>query len=128
MAKARINQVAEELLKQARAEKITWEPVEDNKTAYRASFPDTSLIVSKWSPLRNAPWATARDLSNSFNVDLATYRLDLLNESGEVVESLLTLPGQAVYRGLKEVYEMAHRKASYTEESIDKVLQHLQQT
>ena len=128
MAKARINQVAEELLIQARADRIKWEIVDNQETAYRTSFPETALIVSRWSPLHNAPWAQVRDLANSVSLDLAAYRLELLNDSGDVVESLLTIPGQATYRRLREVYQLAHRQASYSEKSIDEVLQHLRQT
>ena len=128
MTKARINQVAEELLIQARADKIKWEIVDDQETAYRTSFPETALIVSRWSPLHNAPWAQVRDLANSISLDLAAYRLELLNDSGDVIESLLTIPGQATYRRLREVYQLAHRQASYSEKSIDEVLQHLRQT
>ena len=128
MVKARINQVAEELLIQARADKLKWEIIEDRETAYLTSFPETSLIVSRWSPLHNAPWAEVRDLANSISLDLATYRLELLNDAGEILESLLTIPGQASYRRLREVYQLAHRQASYSEKSIDEVLQHLRQT
>ena len=128
MGKARINQVAEELLIQARADRIKWEIVDNQETAYRTSFPETALIVSRWSPLHNAPWAQVRDLANSISLDLAAYRLELLNDSGDVVESLLTIPGQATYRRLREVYQLAHRQASYSEKSIDEVLQHLRQT
>ena len=128
MAKARMNEVAGELLKQARADKISWQIVEGRDDAYQASFPDTSLVVSRWSPLQNSPWATLRDLSNSFSPDIATYRLELLNESGEVVESLLTLPRQFAYRNLREVFDLAKRQSSPTEESIARVLKHLRQT
>jgi len=128
MAKAKINEISGELLKQARADKISWQIVEGRDDAYQASFPDTSLVVSRWSPLQNSPWATLRDLSNSFSPDIATYRLDLLNESGEVVESLLTLPRQFAYRNLREVFDLAKRQSGPTEESIDRVLKHLRQT
>ena len=128
MAKARMNEVAGELLKQARADKISWQIVEGRDDAYQASFLDTSLVVSRWSPLQKSPWATLRDLSNSFSPDIATYRLELLNESGEVVESLLTLPRQFAYRNLREVFDLAKRQSSPTEESIARVLKHLRQT
>jgi len=128
MAKTRIIQVVEELLTQTRGDKINWEIADNRETAYRTSFPETALIVSRWSPLHNAPWAQVRDLANSISLDLATYRLELLNNSGEVLESLLTIPGQATYRHLREVYQLAHRQASHSEKSIDQVLQHLRQT
>jgi len=128
MAKARINEVAGDLLKQARADKIIWQIGEGRDDAYQASFPDTSLVVSRWSPLLNSSWATLRYLSNSFSPDIAIYRLELLNESGEIVESLLTLPGQFAYRNLREVFNLAKRQTSHAEESIDRVLHHLRQT
>lgn len=128
MAKARTNEVAAELLKQARADKISWQIVEGRESAFQASFPDTSLVVSRWSPLHNSPWATVRDLSNGFSPDVATYRLEVVNDSGEIVESLLTVPGQYAHRNLREVFDLAKRQTSPTEESIDRVLGHLRQT
>ncbi|HEU0021266.1 MAG TPA: hypothetical protein VFR55_06290 [Dehalococcoidia bacterium] len=127
MAKARINEVAAELLKQARAGKISWQIVEGRESAYQASFPDTSLVVSRWSLLHDSPWATVRDLSNSFGPDFSTYRLEVLNDSGEIVESLITVPGQFAYRNLREVFDLAKGRTSPTEESIDRVLEHLRQ-
>ena len=73
MAKARINEVARELLNQAQADKISWQIVESRVDAYQASFPDTSIIVSRWSPLKNSYWATLRDLPNTFSLEIATY-------------------------------------------------------
>jgi hypothetical protein len=128
MVKARINEVAAELLKQARADKIGWQAVEGRESAYQASFPDASVVVSRWSPLHNSPWAILRDLSNGFSPDVAIYRLEVLNPSGEIVESLLTVPGQLAYRNLREVFDLAKRRTSPTEESIDRVLEHLRQT
>jgi hypothetical protein len=127
MAKARINEVAAELLQQARAGKITWQVVEGRENAYQASFPDSSVVVSRWSLLHNSPWTTLRDLSNSFSPDVATYRLEVLNGSSEIVESLLTVPGQSVYRNLREVFDLAKGQTSPSEESINRVLEHLRQ-
>jgi hypothetical protein len=125
MVKARINEVAAELLQQARAGKIVWQIVEGRDSAYQASFPDASVVVSRWSPLHNSPWAILRDLSNSFGPDVATYRLEVLNPAGEVVESLLTVPGQLAHRNLREVFDLANQRTSPAEESIDRVLHHL---
>lgn len=127
MVKARINEVAAELLQQARAGKIVWQIVEGRDSAYQASFPDASVVVSRWSPLHNSPWAILRDLSNSFGPDVATYRLEVLNPAGEVVESLLTVPGQLAHRNLREVFDLARGQTSPTEESIDRVLEHLRE-
>jgi hypothetical protein len=128
MAKARINEVAAELLKQARAGKISWQTVEGRENAFQASFPDTSVVVSRWSLLHDAPWATLRDLANGFGPDVAAYRLEVLDQSGEVVESLLTVPGQLAYRNLREAFDLAKQRISPTEESVDRVLEHLRQT
>ena len=128
MAKSRMHQVAEELLQQSQAGKINWTAVEGGRDAYKVVLPDTTLVVSRWSPLGNTPWATLRDLSRSFSVDFGAYRLELLNESNEVVETLLAVPGQSAYRVLRETLGLAQQRANHTEEKIDQVLEYLRQT
>jgi len=128
MAKSRMHQVAEELLQQSRATKINWTATEDRKDAYRVVLPDTTLVISRWSPLGNTSWAAAQDLSRSFSVDFGAYRLELLNESNEVVETLLTVPGQSAYRVLRDTFGLAQQRANQTEEKIDQVLEYLRQT
>jgi hypothetical protein len=121
-------QVSEELLQQTRAGRVAWEIVPGRENAYQVTFPDTTLVISRWSPLRNSPWATVRDLSNSFSVDVAAYRLELLNESHEVVEALLAVPGQAAHRWLRETFALAQGQVSHSQENIDRVLEYLRGT
>jgi hypothetical protein len=123
-----MHQVAEQLLQQSRAGKINWAAAEGRKDAYKVVLPDTTLIISRWSPLGSSPWATVRDLSRSFSVDFGAYRLELLNESNEIVETLLAVPGQSAYRVLRDTFELAQSRASHREDKIDQVLEYLRQT
>ena len=128
MPKTRMTQVAEHLLQQSRAGKVTWEMAESRENGYKVAFPDTTLVVSRWSPLRDSSWATMRDLSRTFSVDVAVYRLELLNEAGEVVESLLGIPGQIAHRALRDTFALAQGQVTHAEENIDKVLEYLRET
>ena len=125
MSRPKIRQLLDELLKQTKADTISWEPVESQKDSYKASFPGTSLIVSRWSALRNSSCAMVTDLSKSFSVDINTYRLELLEGDDQTVETLLTVPGQSAYRALRETFNLAGQQASQADKSIDRVLGHL---
>ena len=128
MTRSSMDQLSEELLQQTREGKVAWEEVEGGQDAYRVAFADITLIVSKWAPLRHSSWQPLRDFSNSFNLDIATYRLELRNDAGEVEESLAAIPGQAAYRVLREVFALAHHQASHTERNIDKAIEYLRGT
>jgi len=129
MAKSRMHQVAEELLQQSRAGKINWTAVEDRRDAYKVVLPYTTLVISRWSPLGNLSWDALRDLSRSLSVDFGAYRLELLNESNEVVETLLAvMPSQSAYGALRETFGLAQQRAHRTDEKIDQVLEYLRQT
>jgi hypothetical protein len=128
MARSRMTQVAEQLLQQSRSGKVTWEQVENRENAFKVAFPDTTLVVSRWSPLRGSSWTMVRDLSRTFGVDVAVYKLELLDEANEVVDVLLGIPGQVAYRMLRDTFALAHGHASHTEENIDKVMEYLRET
>jgi hypothetical protein len=123
-----MTQVAEHLLQQSRAGKVGWEMSETRQNAYKVTFPDTTLVISRWSPLRDSSWATMRDLSRTFCVDAAVYRLELLNAANEVVETLLGIPGQIAYRTLRDIFALAQGQVTHAEENIDKVLEYLRET
>ena len=128
MPKSRMTQVAEHLLQHSRAGKVGWEMSETRQNAYKVTFPDTTLVISRWSPLRDSSWATMRDLSRTFCVDAAVYRLELLNAANEVVETLLGIPGQIAYRTLRDIFALAQGQVTHAEENIDKVLEYLRET
>jgi hypothetical protein len=128
MPKSRMTQVAEHLLQQSRAGKVAWEMAEIRESAYKVAFPDTTLVISRWSPLRDSSWATMRDLSRTCSVDVAVYRLELLNEANEVLETLLGIPGQIAYRTLRDTFALARGQVTHAEENIDKVLEYLRET
>ena len=62
--------------------------------------------------MRRSSWQPLRDFSNCLNLDIATYRLELRNDAGEVEESLAAIPGQETHRSKREVFSLAHRQAS----------------
>ena len=128
MAKSRMTQVAEELLQQSGSDNVAWEAVEGRKYAYKVAYPDTTVIISSWSLLRDAAWDPISDLAASFNLSIGTYRLELLDSTGQVDEALLAIPGQAVHKILRDIYESAHRQTSPAEGNIDKVLEYLKGT
>jgi hypothetical protein len=128
MAKSRMTQVAEQLLQQSRSGKVTWEQVENRENAYKVAFPDMTLVISRWSPLLGSSWTAVRDLSRTFGVDMAVYKLELLDESNNVVEVLLCMPGQTAYRTLRDTFAQAHGQVTHAEENIDKVMEYLRET
>lgn len=128
MTESRMDQLCEELLQQSGEAKVPWEEVPGREYAYKVSFPDITLAITSWSPLRDAPWRPLRDLSNSFKLDLATYRLELQNDAGQTEETLLVIPGQANYRVLRDLFRLAHQQAGHSEKNIDKALEYLRGT
>jgi hypothetical protein len=128
MTKSQMVQVAEQLLQQTMAGKVVWEAAEERENAYKVSFPDTTLVVSRRSPLRDCRWSTVRDLSHSFGVDVASYRLELLDGDRQVLETLLAVPGQAAHRTLRQLYARAHSQVSHAEEKISRVMEYLRET
>jgi hypothetical protein len=128
MVKSKMVQIAEQLLQQSRAGKLAWEPAEGRGNAFKVSFPDTTLVVSRCSPLRDSPWATVRDLSHSLGIDVASYRLELLDADNHVLETLLALPGQTAHRTLRQLFARAHTQATHSEERINKVMEYLRET
>jgi hypothetical protein len=127
MANLKMLQVAEQLLQQSRAGKVAWAPAETRENAYQVAFPDTTLVISRWSPLRDSPWATVRDLSNCLGVDVASYRLELLDAGSQVVETLLAVPGQTAHRTLRQIFARAQAQARHAEENISKVMEYLRE-
>ncbi len=93
-----MTQAAEELLQQSRADKVRWEVVEGRKHAYKVAYPDTTVIISSWSLPRDVARDPISDLATSLNLGVSTYRMELLDSTGEVDEALLAIPGQAVHK------------------------------
>ncbi len=128
MTESRMDQLCNELLQQSQEGKLAWEEVEGQEHAYAVAFPDVSLVISSWAPLRSCSWQPLRDLSNSFKLDLATYRLELQNDAGQTEETLLVIPGQSNYRVLRDLFRLAHQQAGHSEKNIDKALEYLRGT
>ncbi|MDE2940650.1 MAG: hypothetical protein OXR67_17285 [Chloroflexota bacterium] len=116
MAGQGMNEVATELLRRSRDGKIAWKQTRrDNE--YRVSFPDVSLTISS-------------------QPGLDIYRLDLINETGSVTESLEWNPfysptpmpsaDASQLQTLKEIYGLA--EAYVQEEVAQRALQYLKET
>ncbi|MCY4364962.1 MAG: hypothetical protein OXE17_01850 [Chloroflexi bacterium] len=110
-----LNEVASELLRRSRDGKIPWKQTRRD-SEYRVSFPDVSLAIFCAS---------------------GHYRLDLINETGSVIESLeysplsiFTQTGkrdelESRSKTLKEIYDLA--EAHVQEEVAQRALQYLKQ-
>ena len=125
MTRANMHELSEELLLQTQEGKVTWEEMEGSQDTYKVTFTDIALVISKWAPLSQSSWQPLRDFSNSLNLDIATYSLELCNDSGEVEERLVAIPGQATHRVLREVFDLAQRQASPAGRNIEKALEYL---
>ena len=110
-----MNEIADELLIRSRDGKIAWkQTIKDCQ--FRVSFPDVSLAISYFP-------------------SLASYQLDLINETGSTIESLdwnpVLSPAQtqgeteSLEETLKEIYELAE---AYVQDVVaQRALQYLKQ-
>lgn len=108
MSKNGMYEVAKEALRLAKARKLTWEQTFRDEE-FRVDFPDVSLSIS-------------------FDQGLGTYQLGLINDTGAVIETLITVVGETDPKqdpGLPEIYELA--VAYVREVGINRALQYLRQ-
>ena len=108
MSKTGMYEVGKEALRRARAKKLDWKQTFRDEE-YRVDFPDVSLSIF-------------------FDPGLGTYQLGLVNDTGAVVETLVTVVGETDPQqdpGLPEIHELA---AAYVREvGINRALQYLKQ-
>ncbi len=106
MSKTGMYEVGKEALRRARAKKLDWKQTFQDEV-FRVDFPDVSLSIS-------------------FDQGLEAYQLGLINDTGAVIESLVTVAGETDPQqdpGLREIYELA--EAYVREVGINRALQYL---
>lgn len=109
MAESRMNEVAQALLSQSENHEVIWE--ESIRTgSYRVVFPDVVLIISKTDP-------TSEESELS---------LELMNETGRVVNSLDIYPEDPMYPVLGQIFQLAEQHVRDT--GINKALDYLKRT
>lgn len=109
MDESRMNEVAQALLSQSKDNEVVWEE-SSRKGSYRVVFPDVVLTVSKTYP-------------SSEESDVT---LELMNETGRVVDSLSTYPDNDMHSILSQIFELAEQHVRDT--GINKALGYLKQT
>ena len=104
-----MNEVATELLRLTREKKLTWKPSR-RENDYTVSFPEMSFSIS-------------------YDRRIGTYRLEMVNESGAIVDSLRQpVPVESVdsLEELPELIQIYNLAVSYIKEtSINKALDYL---
>ena len=109
MPESRMNEVAQELLSQSSGHKVSWEET-SRRGSYRVVYPDVVLIISRTYP-------TLEDSELS---------LELMGETGRVVDSLDTQPEDDMYAVLGQIFDLAEQHVR--EIGINKALDYLKQT
>ena len=100
-------ELAGQLLDSARAGKIKWsQGVGSN--SYSANLPDVSLVI------------TRRDIRPP-----RTYFLELVNNEGEMIESLSPYTSEEEHNVLTEIHDLARRYVLDIDGNIDKALDYL---
>ena len=110
MPESRMNEVAQELLSQSRDHNVTWED-SATKGSYRVFFPDVVLVISR----------SYRSLEESSNL-----LLELMNDSGRVVDCLDTTSEEAMHSVLSEIFDLAEQHVRDT--GVNKALDYLKRT
>ena len=108
MAESRMNEVAQALLSQSKDHEVVWEE-SIRKGSYRVVFPDVVLIISKSDP----------------PLEESILSLELMNETGRVVDSLDSHPNEDIHSILSQIFEHAQRQIRDT--GINKALDYLKQ-
>jgi hypothetical protein len=109
MAETRMIELAEELLRVAKAGKASWKG--RGPGLFEVTFPNMSLVI--------------------FRSGAADYLLKLVNDRGEDVESLYVDTGnrdKPAYPLLREIFELACGQAIDIEGDIDKALDYLKRS
>ena len=109
MPESRMNEVAQALLSQSKDHEVSWEET-TRRGSYRVVFPDVVLIVS-----RTYPTLEDSDLS-----------LELMGETGRVVDSLHTKPEDDMHPVLSQIFNLAEQ--DIRDYGINKALGYLKRT
>lgn len=104
MQESKMVELADQLLRSTRARKLDWdEGIEKN--SFTVHFPDVSLSI-------------VNSVSGFFT-------LELINDEGDVIETLPSRPGNTAYDTLREIYDMARRQVLDIDGTINKAIEYL---
>jgi len=126
MAKMRMIEVAEQLLKRAKAGTVGWKK-DFGDQRYLLVFPDMAFAISRLSWLPRPPLPPPGFPTPPVLRGLGTYgyKLELLDQNGGLIESLAATVGDPEHRMLKDIYEVAEIGEQNIDASIDKALEYL---
>ncbi|MDA0264175.1 MAG: hypothetical protein O3A93_10315 [Chloroflexi bacterium] len=108
MPESKLDEVANKLLGQSKENKVNWEDTGKRGT-YRVFFPDVALAITKVYP-------------SSEDSELC---LELMNESGSVIDYLETAPGDRYHSLLSQIFDFAQQHVR--DAGINKALEYLKE-
>ena len=110
MPESRMNELAQNLLDQSNQDKIDWEST-GARASYRVIFPDVVLTISR----------VHLDIRETSDL-----RLELMNETGRVLNLLETAPEDSMHSLLEQIFDLAERHVR--DAGIDKALENLKRS
>jgi hypothetical protein len=119
MAETRMNELAEELLQRSRDGKVPWEEKPRGRRSepdgYQVVFPDGALILTRTEELRGESLEKLEEI--------VVYRIDLLGDTGRIIDTLTHKPEEPMYQTLAEIFDLA--EAYVRDTGISKALDFL---
>lgn len=107
MPESKMHELAQKLLGQSKDEKVDWEDI-GRRGSYRVIFPDVALTITRvWEDLEEA----------------SDLRLELMNETGSVIDSIETEPEDAMHSLLSQIFDLAQQHVQRI--GINKALEYL---
>ena len=104
MQESKMIELADQLLRSARAGKLNWREG-TKRDSYAVYFPDVSLsIVERLNSL---------------------FSLELINDEGDVIETLSSRSYEPIGTKLQEIYDMARRQVLDIDGTIEKAIEYL---
>ncbi len=107
MPESKMNEVAEQLLRQSKEHKVSWAET-GSRVAYRVHFPDIALTITR--------------VSSSLG-EVSDMRLELMSDGGRVIDSLDTAHENPMHSTLNQIFEIAQQ--DIRDSGIDKALNYL---
>ena len=108
MPESRMNELAQSLIGQSKEGKIDWEST-GARASYRVIFSDVILTISR----------VYQDIGETSDL-----RLELMNETGRVINLLETAPEDSMHSLLAQIFDLAGRHVR--DAGIDKALEYLE--
>lgn len=106
MAETKMQELARKLLGQSKEDKVDWED-SGRRGSFRVIFPDVALTISRRSP----------------SSEESELQFELMNESGRVIDYLLTSPEDSMHSTLSQIFDLADEHIRET--GISKALEYL---